>query len=673
MAPRLDSRTLQAVRAHGTSDTPADAPATTPDSRDGQRDPFAGLPEGVRLFPLRRVTSDGECTCSRDHCASAGKHPTITGWEARATSEPAEVRRWLDRFGGNLGVACGPSGLVVLDADRKRELERLCKAYGHDVPSTFKVRTGKGFHYWFRVPDDVEVRNSDALRALGFEVDVRGAGGFVVAPGSTHVSGRRYEVADDTEPQSLPDWVLELLQATTPDPGDDGDAPVSEAQALAALDAACEDLADAVNGQRNGTLNAKAYYLGRMVGGGLLDRAEVEERLTEVALEAGLGKDETRATLRSGLRRGEARPRKVADDDSDAEPPSTLTALDWAEAWRQYREGGSSEDWIVYPLLPARRLVVLYSLPKVGKSLLMLEVAVGIACGTEVLGSTPPRPHRVLYLDYENDPMGDLLPRLESMGHDESLDLSNLHLLSFPVLGGLDTRLGAQRLLEYVDEHDVEVVVIDTVSRAVDGPENDNDTWLNMYRHLGLALKQRGVSLIRMDHAGKDETKGQRGGSAKSGDVDAVWRLTRQGDSQSRFVLACEAHRHQVPHTKLVLTRHADPLVHEAELVEHHHAEAEPDEFRPTHLMERISVWLETYGPATRSVVVKGKDENGQFNVPGKAQAKGRAFSLLVSEEYLRRKSGDEYEVVRGYREDTEEPGEPAGNRLSDEEVDETW
>jgi hypothetical protein len=59
-------------------------------------------------------------------------------------------------------------------------------------------------------------------------------------------------------------------------------------------------------------------------------------------------------------------------------------------------------------------------------------------------------------------------------------------------------------------------VVIDTVSRAIDGEENSNDTWLN----------QLGIAMIRLDHSGKDETKGMRGGSAKSGDVDAVWLST---------------------------------------------------------------------------------------------------------------------------------------------------
>lgn len=71
------------------------------------------------------------------------------------------------------------------------------------------------------------------------------------------------------------------------------------------------------------------------------------------------------------------------------------------------------------------------------------------------------------------------------------------------------------------------MVVIDTISRAVGGEENDNDTWLNFYQYTGLRLKQAKVSVIRLDHTGKDLTEGERGGSAKAG----MWM--RPGSSPS--------------------------------------------------------------------------------------------------------------------------------------------
>ncbi len=247
------------------------------------------------------------------------------------------------------------------------------------------------------------------------------------------------------------------------------------------------------------------------------------------------------------------------DTESDAEHEErvkrVLPLLDWPALWAD----DEPEEWIVEPILPARRLVALYSAPKVGKSLLMLEMAVAVATGREVLGVTPDRPRRVLSVDFENDPRADVRERLQAMGYGPE-DLTDLCYLSFPTLAGLDCERGSVELMEAVTVYACEVVVVDTVSRAVDGEENENDTWLKFYRHTGLKLKQAGVALIRLDHSGKDETKGQRGGSAKVGDVDAVWRLSKVSDDT--FRLDCEANRMPVLERELVLTREEDPLRH---------------------------------------------------------------------------------------------------------------
>lgn len=234
------------------------------------------------------------------------------------------------------------------------------------------------------------------------------------------------------------------------------------------------------------------------------------------------------------------------------ETRAQFPAIDWHALW----DDDSEEEWIIEPLLPARRLVALYSAPKVGKSLLMLELACHISQGKQFLGSTPPRAFRVLYVDFENDPKADTRDRLKAMGAQPG-DLGNLVMLSFPTMAALDSANGAEQLLAAVAAYRCEVVVIDTVSRAIRGEENENDTWLNFYRHTGLALKQAQVALIRLDHSGKDEAKGQRGGSAKSGDVDAVWRMSKV--TETCFRLDCEAARLPITEKTIVIHRHTSP------------------------------------------------------------------------------------------------------------------
>jgi hypothetical protein len=83
---------------------------------------------------------------------------------------------------------------------------------------------------------------------------------------------------------------------------------------------------------------------------------------------------------------------------------------------------------------------------------------------------------------------------------------------------------------------------------------------LGFYRNTGVRLKAAGVATIRLDHTGKDHTKGMRGGSAKYGDVDAVWAMTRLTDTT--FHLECTANRLPITEKELTITRHPEPLHH---------------------------------------------------------------------------------------------------------------
>jgi Mrp family chromosome partitioning ATPase len=140
---------------------------------------------------------------------------------------------------------------------------------------------------------------------------------------------------------------------------------------------------------------------------------------------------------------GTRQPRVVSQLDSEEPPPVTILSfpdeddpehsavealfprIDWHKLWADE----TTEEWIVEPLIPARRLVALFSAPKVGKSLLMLELAAAIARGASVLGQPPQPPRRVLYVDFENDPRGDIRTRLKNMGLTPD-DLDNLVYLS---------------------------------------------------------------------------------------------------------------------------------------------------------------------------------------------------------------------------------------------------
>lgn len=147
------------------------------------------------------------------------------------------------------------------------------------------------------------------------------------------------------------------------------------------------------------------------------------------------------------------------------------------------------------------------------------------------------------------------------MGYSAS-DLSKLIYLSFPEMHSLDSYKGGLELEVALDEFEPSLVVIDTVSRTVTGDENANDTWLQFYNHAGKAIKKRGIAYVRLDHTGKNADAGMRGGSAKSGDVDLVWKLTRRKDGLE-FLLKCEKTRVPIHEHTFGITRLLAPLRHQ--------------------------------------------------------------------------------------------------------------
>lgn len=197
------------------------------------------------------------------------------------------------------------------------------------------------------------------------------------------------------------------------------------------------------------------------------------------------------------------------------------TPVDWPAFWAEDHE---PEEWLCRPYLPLGRQIAMFAPAKTGKSLLALEVAVKLAVGQAVFWQPAAPPVDTVYIDLEMT-AADLYERLEAIGISEDDDLTHFHYYLLPQLPPLDTAEGGAVVAAIAARHNARLVVIDTMARVVEGGENDADTYRAFYRHTGRALKAAHVTLLRLDHAGKDPGKGQRGSSEKAGDVDIVWQL----------------------------------------------------------------------------------------------------------------------------------------------------
>lgn len=178
---------------------------------------------GWRIFPVYGITN-GRCRCGDIDCHSAGKHPMIKRWPQQATADPMAVYKWFKRLPGcNWAVATGhTSGIWVLDIDVHQDdglasIKDWLDANGITMPQTYVVSTGGGGrHFYFKA--DRRVKNRSGVLP---GVDVRASGGYVLLPGSNHISGGTYVAASrTTEIRRAPEKLITFLQtagsASTP-------------------------------------------------------------------------------------------------------------------------------------------------------------------------------------------------------------------------------------------------------------------------------------------------------------------------------------------------------------------------------------------------------------------------------------------------------------------------
>ncbi|WP_406690338.1 bifunctional DNA primase/polymerase [Saccharopolyspora sp. ID03-671] len=259
------------------------------------------------------------------------KKPVPKDWEATASRDPDQIRAWWEAMPYNVGIACGPSGLLVIDLDDakgQRAPDRWSGAHhGRDVLAqraaedgelypgdTYTVRTPSGQHLYFRAPVEPELRSRVGC---WWRVDTRGAGGYVVAAGSITRPGR-YRAVNQAAIAPLPEWLVTALTPPPPPDPVDLELPAGQASAYvaAAVDGETLAVATASTGQRHNTLLRAAARLGGLVGGGVLDQHTAETALYGAARghigQDGFTEREVTRTIQDGLAWGQARPRYIS-------------------------------------------------------------------------------------------------------------------------------------------------------------------------------------------------------------------------------------------------------------------------------------------------------------------------------------------------------------------------
>ena len=379
---------------------------------------------GMHVFPVYESSADRKCACGPtaecNQKESWGKHPRISRWQLLASRDERQIREWWGNWPeASIGICCGeevPGGgrLLVVDVDPRHDgdvsLSLLEELHG-PLPHTVRNLTGGGGqHLFFRTPRLIKSRSEK----LGPGLDIKCDRGYVLAPPSWHVSGRRYSRdagADITETAiaDAPDWLLILA-----------DPPETRSAA-----------------------SVKSPSADAFIEGGRHDAI--------VSLAGAL--------RRRGLQASEMLPSMLAVNSARCRPPldeHEIKTIAYSARWEAQDPIGKhgSDPWKLmsateifsplgsYPWLiegvqvAPGRPTLLSSLPDVGKTVVAISLAISVATGTPLWGMhKPSRSGKVIHLNGE---IGSYLAReryqrlargaevnIEQVIADGSLVLSN--------------------------------------------------------------------------------------------------------------------------------------------------------------------------------------------------------------------------------------------------------
>lgn len=443
--------------------------------------------QGLPVFPIHSVT-DGQCSCGKNKCENAGKHPIGSLAPKGANSASTDVRtiRKWHRAVPEMNYGVATEGLAVIDCDSRDAVADFRRTYG--PPPTFTVKTARSFHFYFRG----EVRTRIGARA---KLDVKsGPGSYVVGPGSVHASGAMYAQWEDVPIAELPDAIREISARSDHNnaPLDDGGIP---------------------KGLRNNTLTKFAGYL-RSVGAGEIAMLEALKALNRTMTDDPLPDREVRQIARSIAQK----------------PTKTWPKL---EPFSDIVE--ETLEWLWYPYICRGTLGLLDGDPGDGKSQFCAWLCARISRGDTLPGGDTIKPANVFLFNFEDLKGSVIKPRLAANG----ADLSRVFIQSRPF------QL-TEELVEWLDGEIAEkrpaLVFLDPIQAFMSGVDgNSNIDVREFMSRLGEIAAKYLCAIICVRHFGKSEQdKAMKKGLGSTDFVGISrnqWGQARRTDEVPGFIL----------------------------------------------------------------------------------------------------------------------------------------
>lgn len=460
--------------------------------------------EKVKLFPLRgRVKSP----------------PLTEDWERNAS--PGACLPDLHPT-NNYGIACGPSGLVVVDidtksADGKQSLIALQMQYD-DLPETLTIRTPSGgLHLYF----SGSTRSRIALRP---GIDIRSRGGYVVAAGSITPLGP-YTVMKRCDIAPCPDWLLDLI-GKQPDkitmPEIESRSEIDVQRAITYLEYA----APAIEGQGG---DGRTYQVACAVRDLGIPEPLCTDLMAEYynhrcippwsipELQQKVENAYRYAAQPQGNKAAEETPFSVIPEPA----PKIRAAGDIVEKDIPKRQ------WILGRRLIRKYISVLIAPGGVGKSTLTMADAISLATGRNFSGDRPHGQYRTWVINAE-DPLQEMELRLSAACRLYDIPLSEIGdrillssgrdlritLASMTRSGPIVNQIAVDDMVKHITTMQVDCLMLDPFVRLHDCDENDNRAIDMVMQALTAIADRTGCSVVVVHHTRK------LNGASGAGDPD---------------------------------------------------------------------------------------------------------------------------------------------------------
>jgi archaellum biogenesis ATPase FlaH len=501
-------------------------------------------------------------------CKPHDKTPLVK-WADVATTDVNMIIGWWEVHpDANIGLACGArSGIVVLDVDPAHggndSLRALVSIHG-ELPVTPIAKTGGGGrHYLFAHPG-IEIRNSAGL--LGVGLDIRGDGGYIVAPGSVHPNGNMYTWEPDYLPSktplaAMPEWMIALLHT-------------KQTEKTQHISPSGEDSVY-IQGGRNQALTSLA---GTMRRRGMGEASILAGLLVENAARCfpPLDDAEVAQISKSVIRYNPSAP-PVQNFIAVREPVSATDGLldlsiSLDNPVRFLQTGIVGLDKRLGGL-PLQNLIVVAARPSIGKTTLCWQIARNVAVmGGRVLFLSLEMTMLSLwrkaafglaeinYSDYQNGLVSDAVKtRLQTEIIPELIDRYHYNLL------GYDEQIDTAGVLRLAKAHSPSLVVIDHLSYLADyrGKDNDVSHLGTLTRNLKNIAKETNSAVVVIHHLnraidGREKREPQMSDLRDSGRIEANADVILMPFRQDYYDIQEQAKRYSETRIRCVKNREGE-------------------------------------------------------------------------------------------------------------------